>query len=88
MSVFNNIHVHLFLTAWESLTPARWRLQNLQDSFWRLYTHNGSGAAIEINGETFQLEKDRLYFIPAGVRFDTFAAKTVGQFYIHFDLVG
>jgi AraC-like DNA-binding protein len=61
---------------------------DLQSPFWRLYVHNRSGAAIVHAGRRLALRPDRLYLIPAWVRFQSVATRPVVQDYLHFYVTG
>jgi len=74
--------------AWVLVGPDWWSLHTTQSSFWRFYRNDESGAEIEIDGKRIALHPNRLYLVPAGVRFITRAQCNVGQFYIHFDVIG
>jgi len=86
--ISTNLFIRLFKVAWVCLGPDWWIRRNNQSSFWRLYRNEESGAEIEVDGERTALCPDRLYFIPSGVKFSTHVNHKVGQFYIHFDVIG
>jgi len=83
-----NIYIHLFQVEWFHVHPARWRLLNYCDSFWRFYLHDQDGALYEFEGKEYALEAGQLYLIPSGVRFSTRSERELQQFYIHFDVLG
>ena len=88
VSISENLYIRLFKMAWVLVGPDWWSLHMTQSSFWRLYRNDESGAEIEIDGKRIALDPSRLYLVPAGVRFITRAQCNVGQFYIHFDVIG
>jgi AraC-like DNA-binding protein len=86
-SLLQNVAVQLVVSQRVTLTPERWRL-DLQSPFWRMYTTDRSGAWVRHAGGELRLAPRRVYFIPAWVRFETYAARSVTQDYVHFYLSG
>jgi AraC family transcriptional regulator of arabinose operon len=84
----DNLYIRLFKAAWVLIGPDWWNFHPTKSSFWRLYRNYAEGAQIEIGGNRVELSPSRLYLIPAGVNFVTRADQNVGQFYIHFDVIG
>jgi AraC-like DNA-binding protein len=94
-TMLDNLHSRIFVARWTKINPARWRLKNVQNTFWRFYLNQSDGAFLELNGkdepnqaEAYPLEAGRAYFIPAGVRFDTNITREVDHFFVHFDVLG
>ncbi|GCE16021.1 hypothetical protein [Tengunoibacter tsumagoiensis] len=82
-------HVRLLTCQIATLEPTWWRLQDVQDSFWRLYIHDKSGAVVEhVNKERYLLEPEQLFFIPAGVRYNSHTNCDVREVFVHFDVIG
>ncbi|HZR38497.1 MAG TPA: AraC family transcriptional regulator, partial [Ktedonobacteraceae bacterium] len=86
--MLDHVHIRLFSCRFVVLTPERWRLKNIQDSFWRFYANNRDGAFLECSDGCYPLCRERLYIIPAGVRFDGHLTHDIGHFYVHFDMIG
>ncbi len=86
--MLENVHIQLVTTRFVTIQPPRWRFQNIQSSFWRLYMNNRDGALVEGADSSYPLEKGHLYVIPAGVRFNTHVTCEVGHLYVHFDVIG
>lgn len=86
--MLDHVHIRLFSCRFVSLTPERWRLTNIQDSFWRFYMNTADGAVLECSDAKYLLSQERLYVIPAGVRFNGHLTHDVGHFYVHFDMIG
>lgn len=86
--MLDNVHIQLVASRFVTIRPVWWRLQNIQSSFWRFYVNNRDGAFLERAGDAFPLSEGRLYFIPAGVRFNTNSTRDVGHLYVHFDVIG
>lgn len=83
-------HVHIRLLAYHivRLEPPFWRFPTRYSSFWRFYCNDTDGAWIEHAGQRYDLERGRLYFIPAKVPFSTNLLQSVGHLYVHFDMLG
>lgn len=88
----DQIHLRLFAARCTFIDPRRWSLRNVQDSFWRLYVNASDGAALVLAGEAdevrYELEAGQLYFVPAGVRFNTDTRAHIEHFYVHLDVLG
>ncbi len=94
-NMLDNLHSRIFVARWTRINPARWRLKNVQNTFWRFYLNQSDGAFLELNAqngpdqvESYPLLAGRAYFIPAGVRFDTNITQEVNHFFVHFDVLG
>jgi AraC-like DNA-binding protein len=91
-AMLENVHIQLVASHFVTINPLRWRFQNVQSSFWRLYMNNRDGAFLERTEDQidrpYPLDKGRLYVIPAGVRFNTRSTCPVGHLYVHFDVIG
>lgn len=91
-AALENVHLQLVASHFVTIHPLRWRFQNIQSSFWRLYMNNRDGAFLERSDDqsdrSYPLDKGRLYVIPAGVRFNTHSTCPVGHLYVHFDVIG
>jgi AraC-like DNA-binding protein len=61
---------------------------DLQSPFWRLYVNNQLGASIAHAGQRFVLKPNRIYLIPAWVRFQSAATRPLLQDYMHFYVMG
>jgi AraC-like DNA-binding protein len=83
-----DLHIRIFAARYVELPAQTWNSANVQDPFWRLYMNSHAGAALELAGGSFALEPERLYLVPAGVRFSCGNSATVGHFYVHFDVIG
>ncbi|MDB5079974.1 MAG: hypothetical protein JWP00_1898 [Chloroflexi bacterium] len=94
--MLDNLHSRIFVAKWTKIRPSRWRLKNVQDTYWRFYLNKTDGAFLELNNsdsdsnqrESYPLLGGRAYFIPAGVRFDTNILLEVDHFFVHFDVLG
>jgi AraC-like DNA-binding protein len=89
----DQIHLRLFAARRTQIDTRSWTLRNLQDSFWRFYCNAEAGAALGLVGEgdveqRYELEAQQLYFIPAGVRFNTDTSAPIEHFYVHLDVLG
>lgn len=82
------LHLRLFQVDWVRVIPARWRMRDERSPYWRLYRNDDPGMRIESDGEMYDIAPGRIALIPAGVRFSGVAAEEIGQFYIHFDVLG
>ncbi len=61
-----------------------WRYDGLEDTYWRFYRNDRSGASLELEGRALALEAGRCYFVPAGVRFNARLTQPVEHLYFHF----
>ena len=86
-SLSDSLHVRLFTVALLPIDQG-WNTRQVQSSYWRLYRNDAEGAALLRDAGPYPLRAGRLYFVPAGVRFDCHCEGSVGHFYIHFDLIG
>ncbi len=94
--LLDNLHIRVFMAKWAKITPARWKLQNVQNTYWRFYLNRTDGASIQVNNNqpgdqspaTYPLQGGKSYFIPAGVRFNTDVSREVDHFFVHFDVLG
>src|SRR3954452_712637 len=93
--MLDNLHTRIFVAYWTKINPARWKLKNVQSTYWRFYQNELDGAFIELDGtgnnhqfESYPLLGGRSYFIPAGVRFNTDIVRETGHFFVHFDVLG
>lgn len=86
--MLDHVHIRLLAYHFKRLDPPFWRFPVLYSSFWRFYCNDADGAWIEHAGQRYALERGRLYFIPAKVRFSTNLLQSVGHLYVHFDLLG
>jgi len=90
----DQIHLRLFAARCTQIDARGWTLRNVQDSFWRFYMNASDGAAlglaseVEAVGARYELEAQQLYFVPAGVRFNTDTRARIEHFYIHLDVLG
>lgn len=86
-----NTSVRLFETAYLELSDF-WHGKNYRNSFWRLYYDEGAGACIYSEDVLYRVESQRLFLLPASVRFDYWVDRKHGNsprhFYIHFDVPG
>lgn len=64
-----------------------WQL-DLQSPFWRLYVMDKPGASIRHANHKLALQPNRVYLIPAWVRFQSSAAGLLLQDYMHFYVTG
>ena len=66
-----------------------WNYEELRDPFWRLYYNDGDGAFLTLpSGESVPLHAREFYVVPSGLSFRSRAAREVGHFYVHFDVLG
>lgn len=90
----DNLHIRIFEMGWVYIYPARWKLTNVQDIYWRFYQNEADGAIIKLTEQgnnkvtTIPLSGGKAYFIPAGVHFDTDIDRKMRHFYVHFDVLG
>jgi AraC-like DNA-binding protein len=88
----DQIHLRLFAARRTRIDARSWTLRDVQDSFWRFYMNEGDGAALALaaegDGARFELAAQQLYFVPAGLRFDTGTRAPTEQFYVHLDVLG
>jgi AraC-like DNA-binding protein len=91
----DNLHTRIFMARQTTISPTRWRLKNVQSTYWRFYLNEVDGAFIELDSQgtghhsaSYPLLGGRAYFIPAGVRFNTDINREVGHFFVHFDVLG
>jgi len=61
---------------------------DLRSPFWRLYVNKQPGGTIFHEGKRWDLLPDRIYLIPAWVRFQTTVVGEVEHDYLHFLLTG
>ena len=61
---------------------------DLQSPFWRLYVNDSSGASITHAERRLVLQANRIYLIPAWVRFQAAATRPLIQDYMHFYVTG
>lgn len=90
----DQIHLRLFAVRRTIITTDSWTLHNVQDSFWRLYVNHSDGASLELAEGSqsasmrYELQAQQLYFVPAGVRFNTSTRIPIEHFYVHLDVLG
>lgn len=90
----DQLHLRLFAVRRTTIDARSWTLENVQDAFWRFYVNLEEGAALELAGqagepgERYALAARQLYFVPAGVRFNTSTRARVEHFYVHLDVLG
>ncbi len=65
-----------------------WNAQNVYSSYWRFYINKCDGAELELPYGRFAIRGNRIYFIPAWVRFSCHNVRCLQHFYVHFDVVG
>lgn len=89
LQIVDHLHIHLW-AAHYARVGLWWNTANRdrQSSYWRLYRNDRDGAWLEVGEERYPLEAGRLYFIPAGVRFNACTRCEFEQFFVHFELVG
>lgn len=87
-NVIDNLHVRLFVATVTTLPALSWSSQNLLNSYWRFYCNSSEGAFLRLDSHLYPLSANRIYFIPAGVRFGCYNPEAVRHFYIHFDVIG
>ena len=100
-ALLDNLHLRLFEADALPISDT-WNTRRVQSSFWRFYRNANDGAALELEeagdgraaaaeaeARLYPLQRGRLYFVPAGVRFSCrCAAAAVAHFYVHFDVLG
>lgn len=94
--LLDNLHIRVFVARWAKIYPPHWRLQNVQNTYWRFYLNKTDGASIQVTNlpeapdapVSYPLEGGKSYFIPAGVRFNTDVNREVAHFFVHFDVLG
>ncbi len=72
----------------ETIIDHRWIYPDMLCTFWRFYINNADGAVIKAAGQTFNLQKDKMYLVPAWLNVSLANDKPVRHFYVHFDLLG
>lgn len=88
LAAIENVYIRILQVQSYDMVPSVWKLQNVRDSFWRLYRNERDGASLEVAGQQVPLQARQLYFIPAGVRFSASTVREMNQFYVHFDVAG
>lgn len=87
--VMDTLHIRLFTVDQVTLPVGWWNMQGVQSPFWRFYQNREEGAFLTLpNGEHYPLTANRVYFIPAGVRYSCNNERSVRHFFIHFDVIG
>jgi AraC-like DNA-binding protein len=89
LQIADHLRVHLW--AAHSTRVGLWwneANRNRQSSYWRLYRNDRDGAYLEVSEGRFALQAGRLYFVPAGVRFNACTVGEFEQFFVHFELLG
>lgn len=65
-----------------------WHCERFKCGYWTLYCNDRDGASLHFPGYSYPLQGQRLYVIPAGMTFRTSNSRTVGHFFVHFDVSG
>lgn len=66
-----------------------WNYEEMREPFWRLYCNDSDGAFLTLaSDETFSLQAGEIYVVPSGVNFHSHAAREIGHFFVHFDVLG
>jgi len=84
---FPHLQVNVLQTALMKM-DAGWGNRTFLNGFWRIYVNDRHGAGAERAGKTLWFAPDRLYVIPAWMRWETRFRRPLSHYYIHFDLVG
>ncbi len=88
-NIMDTLHIRLFTVDRVTLPPGWWNIKEVQSPFWRFYQNREEGAFLTLpDDKPYPLEPNRVYFIPAGVRYSCHNERTVRHFYIHFDMIG
>lgn len=85
--VRDTLHIRMFKVEWRPIGVG-WNAQNVQSTYWRFYRNDRDGAALELPTGFYPLQGQRLYFVPAGVRFSCYNRQDLQHFYVHFDVIG
>ncbi|MEM6885184.1 MAG: helix-turn-helix domain-containing protein [Verrucomicrobiota bacterium] len=80
-----NLHIQIHRCKYQHIAPF-WDAMTFFNTCWRLYYNESSGAAIQIRGQTTQIEPDHLYLLPPGLSFSTTVKNDPKQFFLHFDV--
>jgi len=65
-----------------------WATSDQIREIWRLYLCEEDGAALRAGDRLFPLAQNRIVIVPAGFEFEPVVERPVGQFFLHFELVG
>ena len=83
----DHLEIHVFVA--DLLTiDADWVFRNSPLGHWRLYHNDKDGAQLHFRREIFPLQKNRVYILPAGLRFTTSCQGEVEHFFVHFNVAG
>jgi AraC-like DNA-binding protein len=83
-------HLHLRVFTAKNVTlHNNWNVDNICSSYWRLYQNTADGAWVELGDRSYPLEAERIYLIPAWVRFSCRGStRKLDHLYAHFDVIG
>lgn len=87
-NVLDEVHVRLFAANFIQLQARIWNAQNVCDAFWRFYINDRDGAVLKLGDVVLPLRAGALYLVPEGVHFSCDNSRSVGHFYLHFDVLG
>lgn len=93
--MIDNLHIRLFRTNVETISPSWWNIKSLQRNWWRFYFNPTEGAVLEIEDidhtghfEKLPLKACQPYVIPPMVHYNSTISEDILHFYIHFDIIG
>lgn len=84
----DDLLLHVIMCNHLMISPDNWELLEDPARFWRCYVQSDDGVSIEIGGKTTDLKGGLCYIIPAGIVFKSRVDRTLGQFFLHFDVHG
>jgi len=84
---FPHLQVDVLQTALMEM-HAGWGDQTFLNGFWRIYVNDRHGAGASLGRKTTWFVPNRLYVIPAWMRWESRFRRRLSHYYIHFDLVG
>jgi len=85
--VQDTLHIRMFKAEWRRIGVG-WNTRDVQSTYWRFYRNDRDGASLELPTGLYPLQGQRLYFVPAGVRFSCRNVCALQHFYVHFDVIG
>lgn len=84
--LIEHLHIRVFTTS--VVKADRWWTGPHYSPFWRLYLNRQAGASIDAGGGALPLAANRLYIVPAWVRFTSRSPRPIDHCYSHFEVVG
>ena len=81
------LHIRLFSAGYIRLGDWWTRTDTLRN-FFRLYTNDDDGAALEQPEQRFEIPADRQVLVPPGLEFQAVLDRPLRQLFVHFEFVG